>query len=152
MKLAIANGTIEGRVGLLTKDGLIPCSNARVFLLLRPVDVDSVKRRVIAKYGMLSAHMAHMYLDMVISSPETQHKLSYARTRTDDEGNFVFKNLPPDRWFYVTAQALTEQVMVSWQVGVYLYPGERVQIVLTNTNTALPVYQPPNVQLQEKGR
>lgn len=153
LKLAVANGTIEGQIGLLTGgSGVVPCAGARVYLLLRPVDVDSVKRRVIEKNGTFSPHLAHMYLDMVISSPETQDKLSYAKTRTDGKGNFLFSNLPPDRWYYVTAQALTEHVMVSWQVGVYLRQGERVQIVLTNTNAALPIYRPRDVLLTDQDK
>ena len=152
MKLAIANGTIEGRIGLLAKDGVIPCGGARVYLLLRPLDVDSVKRKVIEKHGHYVPHLAHMYLDVVISSPETQQRISYARTLSEEDGSFLFKNLPPDRWYYVTAQALTEQVMVSWQIGVYLREAERVQVVLTNTNAALPVYMPANLQLQSKVR
>lgn len=153
LKLAVANATIEGQVGLLTGgSGIMPCAGARIYLLLRPVDVDSVKRKVIEKNGTFSPHLAHMYLDMVISSPETQHKLSYARTRADDNGNFLFPNLPPDRWYYVTAQALTDHVMVSWQVGVYLLQGERVQIVLTNTNAALPIYRPPDVLLANQDK
>jgi len=39
----------------------------------------------------------------------------------------------------VMAQALGN-VMVSWQTAVYLYPKERVQVVLTNTNASLPIY------------
>jgi len=152
LKLAIANGTIEGRIGLLAKDGVIPCGGARVYLLLRPLDVDSVKRKVIEKHGHYVPHLAHMYLDVVISSPETQQRISYARTLSEEDGSFLFKNLPPDRWYYVTAQALTEQVMVSWQIGVYLREAERVQVVLTNTNAALPVYMPANLQLQSKVR
>ncbi len=93
-----------------------------------------------------------MYLDIVISSPETQQKLSYARTRTEEDGSFLFRDLPPDRWYYVTAQALTEQVMVSWQIGVYLREAERVQVILTNTNAALPVYLPANLQLERQVR
>jgi hypothetical protein len=152
LKLAIANGTIEGRVGLLAKDAVIPCGGARVYLLLRPLDVDSVKRKVIEKHGTYIPHLAHMYLDIVISSPETQQKLSYARTRTEEDGSFLFTDLPPDRWYYVTAQALTEQVMVSWQIGVYLREAERVQVILTNTNAALPVYMPANLQLERQVR
>ena len=129
---------------------MIPCGGARVYLLLRPLDVDSVKRKVIEKHGHYIPHLAHMYLDVVISSPETQRRISYARTLSEEDGSFLFKNLPPDRWYYVTAQALTEQVMVSWQIGVYLREAERVQVVLTNTNAALPVYMPANLQLQNK--
>jgi len=51
----------------------------------------------------------------------------------------VFRNPPPERRYYVVAQALGP-VMVSWQSGVYLYTRERVQVILTNTNAALPIY------------
>lgn len=136
----------------MVKGGVIPCGGARVYLLLRPLDVDSVKRKVVEKHGTYIPHLAHMYFDVVISSADTQNRLSYARTRTEEDGSFLFKDLPPDRWYYVTAQALTEQVMVSWQMGVYLREGERVQVVLTNTNAALPIYHPASLQLERQIR
>ena len=134
---------------------MIPCGGARVYLLLRPLDVDSVKRKVIEKHGHYVPHLAHMYFDMVMTSPDTVQRLSYARTKTEEDGSFVFKDLPPDRWYYVTAQALTEQVMVSWQMGVYIREGERVQVILTNTNAALPIYLPSGLaglQLERQAR
>ena len=80
-----------------------------------------------------------MYIEYVLVNPETQAKNAYAQVRTDARGRFEFRNLPGDRWYYVMAQALGN-VMVSWQTAVYLYPKERVQIVLTSTNASLPIY------------
>ncbi len=93
---------------------------------------------------MYNPLLAHMYVEYVISNPETQSKLAYAKTRTTPNGTFVFPNLPADRWYYVTAQALTGPVLVSWQLGVYLYPKERVQVFLNNANAALPIYTKPD--------
>lgn len=81
-----------------------------------------------------------MFVEYVIASPETQSKLAYSKTKTNAKGEFVFPNLPADRWYYVTAQALTGQVLVSWQLGVFLYPKERIQVFLNNGNAVLPIY------------
>jgi hypothetical protein len=81
-----------------------------------------------------------MYVEYVIASPEMQDKLSYAKTKTNAKGQFVFPNLPGGRWYYVTAQALTGPVLVSWQVAVYLNPKDRIQVFLHNANAALPMY------------
>lgn len=147
MKLAVANGTIEGQIGLLDGNGMAACAGARVYLLLRPIELDPIKRKAMVETGVLNPRLANMYLDMVISAPETRQRLAYATTRTDGEGGFTFADLPPDRWYYVTAQAFPSDAMVSWQVGIYLRQGERVQVVLTNTNAALPVYTPPRVNI-----
>ncbi|HXF83576.1 MAG TPA: hypothetical protein VNN19_12575 [bacterium] len=80
-----------------------------------------------------------MYVEYVMVSPQTQAKNAYAQQRTDARGRFAFRNLPADRWYYVLAQALGN-VMVSWQTAVYLYPQERVQVVLTSANASLPIY------------
>jgi hypothetical protein len=79
-----------------------------------------------------------MLVEYVISSAETQAKLAYTRTKTNAKGTFAFPNLPADRWYYVTAQALTGPVLVSWQIPIYLYPKERVQVFLNNANAILP--------------
>ena len=123
------NGTIEGRIGLVGADGkAIPCASASVYLLLQPIDIDAIKQKAV-KDGY------------VIASHETQSKLAYAKTKTNAKGQFLFSNLPGDRWYYVTVQALTEQELVSWQIGVYVYPKERVQVFLHNANAALPIYK-----------
>lgn len=147
MKFAVANGTVEGRIGLLDGTGLAACAGARVYLLLRPIELDPIKRKAMVEAGALNPRLANLYLDMVISAPETRDRLAYATTRTDAEGGFTFADLPPDRWYYVTAQAFPSNAMVSWQVGIYLRQGERVQVVLTNTNAALPIYTPPHVNI-----
>lgn len=117
---------------------VVPCADARVYLLVRPIDLDRVKQQA-SKNGSYNARMAHMYVEYVMVSPETQAKSAYAQMRTDARGRFAFRNLPGDRWYYVMAQALGS-VMVSWQAAVYLYPQERVQVVLTNANASLPIY------------
>ncbi len=119
---------------------IIPCASANVYLLLKPIDIDMIKKKAAQKDGVYNSLLAHMYVEYVISNPETQSKLAYARTKTNGKGQFVFPNLPADRWYYVTAQALTGHVLVSWQLGVYLYPRERVQVFLNNANAALPIY------------
>lgn len=93
------------------------------------------------KDGVFNTRLAHIAVGYVIANSETQSKLAYAKTKTNAKGQFVFPNLPGDRWYYVTAQALTEQALVSWQIGVYVYPKERVQVFLHNANAALPIYQ-----------
>jgi len=113
--------------------------NAYVFLLLQPIDFDAIKQKAL-KDGVFDTLAAHMMVQYVVASPETQSKLAYAKTKTNAKGQFLFPNLPGDRWYYVTAQALTGQVLVSWQIGVYVYPKERVQVFLHNTNAALPIY------------
>jgi len=110
-----------------------------VYLLLQPIDFDAIKQKAL-KDGVFNPMLAHMVVEYVIASPETQSKLAYAKARTDAKGQFLFPNLPGDRWYYVTAQALTGQVLVSWQIGVYVYPKERVQVFLHNANAALPIY------------
>lgn len=117
---------------------VVPCADARVYLLVRPIDLDRIKQQA-SKNGSYNARMAHMYVEYVMVSPETQAKNAYAQMRTDARGRFAFRNLPGDRWYYVMAQALGS-VMVSWQAAVYLYPQERVQVVLTNANASLPIY------------
>jgi hypothetical protein len=112
-----------------------------VFLLVKPIDIEEVKRRA-ARDGVFNPLLAHMFVEYVVCSPQTQNRLAYARTRTDARGRFVFSNLPGDRWYYVVAQALTGTALASWQVAVYLYPRERVQIFLHNANAALPVCAP----------
>lgn len=135
------NGTIEGRVGLVTGEGkIIPCADAAVYLLLQPIDFDAIKQKAI-KDGVFQPRLAHIAVGYVIASHQTQSKLAYAKTKTNGKGQFVFPNLPGDRWYYVTAQALTEQALVSWQIGVYVYPKERVQVFLHNANAALPIYK-----------
>lgn len=106
--------------------------------------MDTIKKKAAEKDGVYNPLLAHMYVEYVISNPETQSKLAYAKTRTNPNGTFVFPNLPADRWYYVTAQALTGPVLVSWQLGVYLYPKERVQVFLNNANAALPIYTQPD--------
>src|SRR3989442_1670887 len=121
------NGTIEGRIGLVTGDGkTIACVNAYVFLLLQPIDFDAIKQKAL-KDGVFDTLAAHMMVQYVVASPETQSKLAYAKTKTNAKGQFLFPNLPGDRWYYVTAQALTGQWLVSWQIADYVYPKERVQ-------------------------
>jgi hypothetical protein len=135
------NGTIEGRLGVATGDGeVIPCVGANVHLLLKPIDFDAIKRKAAQKDGAFNPMLAHMYVEYVIASPETQSKLAYARTHTNGKGLFVFRNLPGERWYYVTAQALTGSFLVSWQIGVYLHSKGRVQVFLHNANAALPMY------------
>jgi hypothetical protein len=135
------NGKIEGRLGIATDDGkLIPCAGARVCLLLKPIDFDMIKKKAAEKDGVFNPLLAHMYVEYVIASPETQSKLAYAKAKTNAKGQFVFSNLPAGRWYYVTAQALTGSVLVSWQVAVYLHPKERIQVFLHNANAALPMY------------
>ncbi len=138
------NGTIEGRIGLVTGNGkIIPCTGANVYLLLKPLDIDAIKKKAAQKDGVYNPLVAHMVVEYLITNPETQRKLAYTKTKTNGKGQFVFPNLPGDRWYYVTAQALTGQVLVSWQIGVYLYPKERVQVFLHNANAALPIYTKP---------
>lgn len=135
------NGKIEGRLGIATDEGkVVPCTGASVHLLLKPIDFDAIKKKAAEKDGVFNPLLAHMYVEYVIASPEMQTKLSYAKTKTNAKGQFVFSNLPGERWYYVTAQALTGPVMVSWQVAVYLYPKERIQVFLHNANAALPMY------------
>ncbi|HTE03421.1 MAG TPA: hypothetical protein VK739_04710 [bacterium] len=135
------NGTIEGRIGLVGADGkTIPCAGASVYLLLQPIDIDAIKQKAV-KDGAFNPRMAHIAVGYVIASHETQSKLAYAKTKTNAKGQFLFSNLPGDRWYYVTAQALTEQELVSWQIGVFVYPKERVQVFLHNANAALPIYK-----------
>jgi len=135
------NGTIEGRIGLVGADGkTIPCAGASVYLLLQPIDIDAIKQKAV-KDGAFNPRMAHIAVGYVIASHETQSKLAYAKTKTNAKGQFLFSNLPGDRWYYVTVQALTEQELVSWQIGVYVYPKERVQVFLHNANAALPIYK-----------
>lgn len=117
-----------------------PCIGAFVHLLLRPIDLHVVRKKATDDAGVLNPRLAHLYIDYVVSSPATQRKLAYANTRTDDQGVFAFPNLPPDRWYYIIAQALTGQVMISWQLAVHLHEGERVQVFLTNANATLPIY------------
>jgi len=134
------NGTIEGWVGLLKGHGeVVPCAGARVYLLVRPVDLDSVRKKAALGSGGFNPRLAHLYVEYLMINPETQRRNAYAKARADARGRFEFRNLPSERWYYVIAQALGN-VMVSWQVAVYLHPRERVQIVLTNTNAALPIY------------
>lgn len=136
------NGTIEGRIGLVTGSGtILPCANAPVYLLVKPLDLEDVKQKAV-RDGVFNPLLAHMFVEYVVGSPEIQNRLAYARTRTDTRGRFTFANLPGDRWYYVVAQALTGQALASWQVAVYLYPRERVQIFLHNANAALPVCAP----------
>lgn len=135
------NGKIEGRLGIATDDGkLVPCTGASVHLLLKPIDFDTIKKKAAEKDGTYNPLLAHMYVEYVIASPEMQAKLSYAKTKTNAKGQFVFPNLPGGRWYYVTAQALTGPVLVSWQVAVYLNPKDRIQVFLHNANAALPMY------------
>src|SRR2546425_8768193 len=56
----------------------------------------------------------------VIANPETQSKLAYAKTRTNAKGQFLFPNLPGDRWYYVTAQARSEEHTSELQSLAYL--------------------------------
>ncbi len=112
-----------------------------MYLLVKPLDMDEVRQKA-ARDGVFNPLLAHMFVEYVVSSPEVQRRLAYARTTTDARGRFVFSNLPGDRWYYVVAQALTGKALASWQVAVYLYPRERVQIFLHNANAALPVYVP----------
>jgi hypothetical protein len=136
---AALNGTIEGWIGLLQSGGrVVPCHDARVYLLVRPIDLDSIKKKA-AQNGSFNLRLAHMYIEYVMVNPDTQAKSAYAQMRTDAKGRFEFRGLPGDRWYYVMAQALGS-MMVSWQTAVYLYPKERVQVVLTNTNASLPIY------------
>ena len=135
------NGKIEGRLGIATDDGkLVPCTGASVHLLLKPIDFDAIKKKAAEKDGTYNPLLAHMYVEYVIASPEMQTKLSYAKTKTNAKGQFVFPNLPGGRWYCVTAQALTGPVLVSWQVAVYLNPKDRIQVFLHNANAALPMY------------
>lgn len=117
---------------------VVPCADARVCLLLRPIDMDRIKHQA-TKDGSYNARLAHMFVEYVMVSPETQAKNAYAQQRTDGRGRFAFRNLPGDRWYYLLAQALGT-VMVSWQTAVYLYPQERVQVVLSTANATLPIY------------
>ncbi len=119
---------------------VIPCASANVYLLLKPIDIDAIKKKAAQKDGVFNPMLAHMYVEYVIAAPETQSKLAYARTRTNAKGLFVFRNLPGERWYYVTAQALTGPVLVSWQIGVYVHPKGRIQVFLHNANAALPMY------------
>lgn len=119
--------------------GVVPCASASVHLLLKPLDFDGIKQRASQK-GDFNPLLAHMVLEYVIANSDTQSRIAYAKTKTDGRGQFAFSNLPADRWYYVTAQALTGPVLASWQLGVYLYPKERVQVLLTNTNAVLPIY------------
>ncbi len=107
---------------------------------MKPIDIDAIKKKAAQKDGVFNPLLAHMFVEYVITSHETQSKLSYAKTKTNAKGEFFFPNLPGDRWYYVTAQALTGQVLVSWQVGVFLYPKERIQVFLNNANAVLPIY------------
>jgi hypothetical protein len=135
------NGTIEGYVGLLRGRGeVVPCAKARVYLLVRPVDMDGVKKKAADPEGQFSPRLAHLYVEYLMINPETQRKNAYAKTLTDAKGRFEFANLPADRYYYLVAQALGGSVMVSWQVSVWLNVKERVQVVLTNTNASLPIY------------
>ena len=136
------NGTIEGRIGLVAGSGdIIPCARVPVYLLVKPIDIGDVRQKAV-RDGVFNPLLAHMVVEYVVGSPDVQNRLVYARARTDVRGRFVFSNLPGDRWYYVVAQALTGKVLASWQVAVYLYPRERVQIFLHNANAALPVYVP----------
>lgn len=117
---------------------VVPCADARVCLLLRPIDLDQIKQQA-SKNGSFNPRLAHMFVEYVMVSPETQAKNAYAQLRTDSRGRFAFRNLPGDRWYYLLAQALGN-MMVSWQTAVYLYPQERVQVVLSSANASLPIF------------
>lgn len=123
-----------------------------MYLLLRPLDLDAVRKKATDETGALIPRLAHLYIDYVVSSPATQQKLAYAKTRTDRQGFFELPNLPPNRRYYLIAQALTGKVMISWQVEVYLHEGERIQVFLTNANAVLPIYADPSSDLTPAGQ
>lgn len=100
----------------------------------------------------MNPRLAHLYVDYVVSSPATQQRLAYAKTRTNQQGLFELPDLPPNRRYYILAQALTGRVMISWQVEIYLHEGERVQVFLTNANAALPIYADPSSDLTPTGQ
>jgi hypothetical protein len=142
------SGTIEGRIALLMNGALLPCANANVYLLLKPLDMDGVKQKAVQE-GEFNPLLAHMALEYVITSAHTQSRAAYARVKTNAKGQFVFPDLPGDRWYYVTAQALTGPMLASWQLAVYLYPKERVQVFLTNANAVLPIHTKSETEIQQ---
>lgn len=62
---------------------IIPCAQANVYLLLKPLDIDGIKKQAAQKDGIFNAQLAHMVIEYIIASPETQRKLAYTKTKTD---------------------------------------------------------------------